>query len=118
MNVGKMRHMITIQRPDYDNRTTDEYGRSSVPWADFARVYAHAADVSGREFFEAAAHQMEDVVTFTFRWTGGVTAAMRILWEGREYTILQINHLGYKRDFMRIKARAVDAKGALTDGQH
>lgn len=117
MNVGSFRHLITIERPDIENETTDEYGRRITPWLPVAQAYAAVADVSGREFYEAAAHQMENVVTFTTRWLSDLTTAMRIWWNGATYEIMQINHLGYKRDFIRIKARVIAAEGAQTNGQ-
>lgn len=116
MNIGKFRHLIDLQRPDLDHATTDDYGRQAVPWVPFATLYADVADVSGREFYEAAAHQLQNTVTFTVRWVSGVTADMRILWNGVAYTIDQINHLGYRRDFLRIKAHITESEGA-THGQ-
>lgn len=115
MNVGKFRHLITIENKT--GETVDDYARRIPSWAPFKQVYAQVADVSGREFYEAAAYQLENVVTFTFRWVSGLTAAMRITWGGDVYEIVQINHLGYRRDFLRIKARSVGAKEAAPNGQ-
>lgn len=117
MNVGKFQQLITIERPDYESETCDEYGRRVIPWLPVARVFAHAADVSGREFYEAAAHQMQDTVTFTMRWLHGINGNMRIRWNDGIYEIDQINHLGYKRDFLRIKAHATAAEGAQRNGE-
>ena len=117
MNVGRFKHLITIQRPDYDRETVDSYGRRITPWVDVAQVHAQAADVSGREFYEAAAHQLQNTVTFTMRWVPGVTANMRIVFDGVAYDIDQVNHLGYRRDFLRIKAHATASEGAQRDGQ-
>ena len=112
MNVGSFCHLITIDRPDYSRETVDEYGIRHTPWAQYAQVYAQAADVSGREFYEAAAHQLQNTVTFTMRYVSGVTGDMRILWRGNVYEIDQINHLGYRGDFMRIKAHMTQTEGA------
>lgn len=116
MNIGKFKHLITIERPDYDSETVDEYARRQTPWLTFAQLYAHIADVSGREFYEAAAHQLQNTVTFTTRWVAGVTADMRILWDGNIYEIDQVNHLGYRRDFLRIKAHVVTSEGGVHRG--
>lgn len=117
MNVGQFRHEITIQRPDYEHETVDDYGRRCVPWVDVETVRAKVADVSGREFYEAAAHQLQNTVTFTMRWLAGVNANMRIVFDGVTYEIDQVNHLGYRRDFLRIKAHATASEGAQKDGQ-
>lgn len=117
MNIGRFKHQITIQRPDYENETVDSYGRRSFPWVDVAQLYAQVADVSGREFYEAAAHQLQNTVTFTMRWVPGVTANMRVMFDGVAYGIDQVNHLGYRRDFLRIKAHATASEGAQRSGQ-
>ena len=51
------------------------------------------------------------------RWVLGVTANMRIVFDGVAYDIDQVNHLGYRRDFLRIKAHATASEGAQRDGQ-
>lgn len=117
MNVGRFKHQITIQRPDYDNETVDSYGRRSTPWVDVARLYAQVVDVSSREFYEAAAHQLQNTVTFTTRWVAGITADMQIMFDGVAYAIDQVNHLGYRRDFLRIKAHAIASEGAQGSGE-
>lgn len=117
MNVGRFKHQITIQRPDYDNETTDKYGRRSFPWVDVVQLFAQVGDVSGRDFYEAAAHQLQNTVTFTVRWVPGITANMRVMFDGIAYDIDQINHLGYRRDFLRIKAHATASEGAQVSGQ-
>lgn len=115
MNAGALKHPITIEAPI--GETVDDYARRTVNYAPRYQVRASVADVSGREFYEAAAHQMEDIVTFTMRWLSGLTANMRILWGGDVYEIVQINHLGYRRDFLRVKARAVGPKEVQPSGQ-
>ena len=111
MNVGRFRELIVIEEPLPDKATVDEYGRRIVPWRRVAMVNAQASDVSGRDFYEAAAHGLEHTVTFTTRWIHRLDASMRILWRGEQYAIDQVNHLGYRRDFVRIKAHHVEPEG-------
>lgn len=118
INVGKLRHRITIMLPDTQRETVDEYGRRQTPMRVVAQVFAAVNDVSGREYYEAAAHQRENTVTFTLRWLSGLTPSMWIDWAGSMYQIDQINHLGYRRDFLRIKAHAVEAEGGQPYGQN
>lgn len=117
MNVGRFRQLVEIQRPAYGREKVDEYGRRVTPWETFEQVRAQAADVSGREFYEAAAHQMQNTVTFTMRSLPGVTLDMRLVMDGVIYEIDQVNHLGYRGDFMRIKAHATDTEGGGQRGQ-
>lgn len=111
LRSGDLRHYICIEAPV--EGVPDMYGRRRVTWEEYARVYAKVADVSGREFYAAAAYQMEDVVTFTIRWLSDLRNDMRIVFESGIYEIIEINHLGYRRDFMSVKTRRI---GAEADG--
>ena len=108
MNVGSFRHLIELQRR---TAARDGNGNDVSTWTTFCSLRAAVSDVSGREFYEAAAHQMENTGTFTLRWHDGLTGDMRILFKGAAYEVIQVNHLGYaKRDFMRIKARMIQGE--------
>ncbi|NLV59197.1 MAG: phage head closure protein [Clostridiales bacterium] len=104
MNAGELRHRIVIQRQEDTGRTDGEGNRIRATYPVMTAMAA-VKDVSGREFFEAAAHQMEHVVTFTIRWRDGLRNDMEILFGDTVYEIIQINHLGYRRDWIQIKAR-------------
>lgn len=104
IKAGDLRHKVILQRPQ---DRVNEKGRRITDWQDVATVRAGKADVSGREFYQAQAFHAEDVVTFTLRWRDDVTAAWRLVHRGAVYNILEVNHLGYMRDFMRLKCRLV-----------
>lgn len=104
IKAGDLRQTITLRKPDTH---TNAKGRIITGWMDVARVKAGKADVSGREFYQAQAFHAEDVVTFTIRWRDDVEAAWRVVHRGKEYNILEVNHLGEMRDFMRLKCRVV-----------
>ena len=80
-----------------------------VPGEDKAgdTVKAGKADVSGREFYQAQAFHAEDVVTFTLRSRRDVEASWQLKHREEIYNILEVNHLGYMGDFMRLKCRKV-----------
>ena len=108
INVGSFRHRVKLMRR-VTGRTAG--GDAVDDWGVAGEAYAQVSDVSGREFYEAAAHQMENTVTFTLRWRGGLTGDMRLVFRGAVYEIIQINHLGYaKMDFMRIRARMIQGE--------
>ena len=108
MNVGAFRHLIQLQKR---TTTRDTRGNEQSSWTTVWTLRAAVSDVSGREFYEAAAHQMENTVTFTLRWRSGLTGDMRVVFAGAVYEIIQINHLGYTyRDFIRIKARMIQGE--------
>lgn len=106
--IGELRHRLTFQKPSATKNGNDVI----IPgWAPVCTVWGAAWDVSGREFLEAAAHQMEDITTFTIRWRAGLNTSMRIIFQGKPYEIIEINHLSYRGDFLQIKARIVGGEG-------
>ena len=109
IKAGDLKHPIQLQKPV---TTRNEKGRAITVWEDVVTVYAGKADVSGREFYVAQAYHAEDVVTFTIRWRDDIEPTWRVKHHGAAFNILEINHLGYMRDFIRLKCRAVQGEGA------
>lgn len=109
IKAGDLRRVITLLRPD---STTDQRNRRNTEYVAAATVYSMRQDVSGREFYQAYGVQAEDVVTYTIRWRDDITVSWRIRDHGAEYNILEINHLGHMRDYLRIKARQIARGGA------
>lgn len=108
IKAGDLRQVIVLQRPVV---TIGEHNRRNVEFQDAVTVHAAMADVSGREFWEAQAYHAEDVVTFTIRWRNDLDATWRVKRGETVYNILEVNHLGYMRDFMRLKCKTVGAGG-------
>jgi len=104
IKAGDLRCTVTLQRPV---RLINDRGRPITRWEDVATVRAGRAEVSGREFWVAQAYHAEDVVTYTLRWREDVRADWRLIHRGTAYNILEVNHLGDMRDFMRLKCRVV-----------
>ena len=76
-----------------------------------ATVYAAKSDVSGREFFQAHAVNAEDIVTFTIRWRDDIDTTWQVKKGNTTWNILEVNHLGYMRDYLRLKCRSVTGGG-------
>ena len=108
IKAGDLRQTVTLIRPD---TTEGEHRRRATDWTEVATVPAAKYDVSGREFYAARAVHAEDVVTFTIRWRDGIDTTWRIRHGEITYGILEVNHLGYMRDYMRLKCRAVTGGG-------
>lgn len=89
----------------FDTPASSGNGLTSTSWTTSFTDWAAVRDVSGREFFTAAAQHMENVTTFTIRARTGITTAMRIVFQSKPYEILQINSMAYRGDFLQIKAR-------------
>lgn len=108
IKAGDLRQEIVLMRPDI---STGEHRRRSTEWTDAARVFAARQDVSGREFYQAHAVNAEDTVTFTIRWRDDITSSWRVRHRGETFDILEVNHLGFMRDYMRLKCRTVGGGG-------
>lgn len=104
MKAGDLRHPVTLMAPVDEISAT---GRPVKTWRDQVTVQAAKADVSGREFYQAQAYHAEDVVTWTIRWRDDVTAEWRLRHGSQVYEIIEVNHLGYRYDFIRLKTRMI-----------
>lgn len=105
MQAGKLDRRITIQEPVISQ---DDYGEPVVTgWADVATVWAQVVPVSGREYFDATAVRAEKTTRFRIRWRSGLTEAMRIVYDGRNYDIRSIVELG-RREGLEIRAEATE----------
>ena len=109
IKAGDLRQVVTLVRPD---TTVGEHNRRTTKWTDVATVPAAKSDVSGREFFQAQAYNAEDVITFTIRWRSDVTSSWRVRHGTVAYDIIEVNHLGYMRDYMQLKCRETKGGGA------
>ncbi|MEG1358376.1 MAG: phage head closure protein [Clostridia bacterium] len=107
-NAGELCHRITVLSPIGD--ATDREGRAAQQYVTVFTAMAAIRDVSGREFYEAASHQLENIVTITLRWRNGLRNDMRLIYGGTTYEIVQINHYGYRRQWVQLKARIVQAE--------
>ena len=106
MKSGDLRHPVDLLKPvtGTDSRRTTSYVKQ-------ATVYAAKSDVSGREFFQAHAVNAEDIVTFTIRWRDDIDTTWRVQHGADVYNVLEVNHLGYMRDFLRLQCRLVTGGG-------
>lgn len=108
MEVGELRHRITFQKLI---TTTNENGFEVEDWIDIKTVWSAAANLNGKEFFEAATVQAETTVKFTIRFIDGIDESMRILFKEKIYNITFIDNIKYRNKFIEIKALEVESSG-------
>ena len=108
MTAGDLKHLITLQRPEGYTLSAD--GQRKLKYVVAAHVYASMADVSSRDFYAAQAYNAADTVTFGIRWRDDIQSTWRVRHSGITYEILEVNHLGYKRDFIHLKCRRVQGE--------
>lgn len=107
-NCGLLRDRIQLLSPVSGQ---DDQGNTVRRWQVAAETMAQARDLSGREFYAAAQHQMENIMNFKIRWRSGLSCGMRLRYEGALYDVLQVNHLNNRRGgYMLLRARLVQAE--------
>lgn len=108
MEIGALNKRITLQEL---KTNINENGFEIEEWIDFKTIWAEVTNLYGREYFEAAAVQMENTVKFTIRYLDGIDTSMRILFKGRHYNIKSIDNIKYRNKFIEIKAMEVELSG-------
>lgn len=102
MRAGELRRRVTIQQRV---TTQDTFGGQSQTWTDFAANVPAAIDpLSGRELMTAQATQSEVSHRITIRYLPGVTAAMRIVYQGRYFNISAVMNIEERNREMQILA--------------
>ena len=98
--AGDLRHRITVGRMA---TTTNENGYPVEHDTIICRVWASARDAGYREFFEAAASNLEDVVNFAIRYRPDIEPGMWVEFEGQRREIMQVNGYDHLHDFLLLK---------------
>ncbi|MBA4543852.1 phage head closure protein [Thermoactinomyces daqus] len=110
MRISDLRHRITIQQK---TTTRDAEGNVRESWNDVATVWAAFEPMTSRwrEFLQAAAINAESFVRFRIRYRSDVTSAMRILYAGRQFDIVETIDLNGRHQETHIFAKEVTAGG-------
>ena len=108
MEIASLNKRITLQELKL---SINENGFEVEEWIDYKRVWAGVSNLHGREYFDAAAIQMENTVKFTIRYLPGIDTSMRIVFKDKNYNITSIDNIKYGNRFMEIKAMEVDLSG-------
>ena len=90
MRAGKLRHRVTIQQLTAGSPQQLPSGEPDTSWADYLTVYASIEPLRGRELLLAQQLVSEVSVRIRMRYRAGVTAAMRAVFEGVNYSILAV----------------------------
>lgn len=85
MRAGKLRHPITIQRPEYAQDPVT--GEMTGSWVEVGRTWASIEPLSAREFIAAAATQSKVSARIVIRYRSGVDASMRVVHRDKIYNI-------------------------------
>lgn len=94
-----MRERVTLQAPV---RTADGAGGADVTWNDVATVWASVMALSGRERPAGERMEARRRLQVLIRYRSDVTAAMRLLWQGRALDIRTMYDIDGKRHMLLI----------------
>lgn len=112
-NVGSFRHQVQIMRHVEDPK--DRNGSGHQHYEPGPLMWCRITDVSGRDFFSAAANWAEDIVTFTMRCGEEISLKDQLRFDGKDFDIVAVNHLGYAGDFEQYRCRWVGAQKVKRD---
>lgn len=84
MNAGKLDQRVTVERR---TQAQDAYGQPLNTWAPLASVWAAVEPLVGREYMAAMQVQATVTTRIRLRYRPGITAADRVIHEGRAYGI-------------------------------
>jgi len=86
VSLGELRHRVSLQT----KTITKAEGIPQENWTTVATVWAAIADLSGKEYFQAASVQSEVTSRIRIRYRPGITPAMRVFYGSRLFTILSV----------------------------
>jgi SPP1 family predicted phage head-tail adaptor len=86
IQAGKLRHLIVIQKKSTSRDSCG--GELPASWVPFASVRASVEPLQGREYTSASGDKAEATTRFRLRHLSGVTASMRVLFEGRVFQLV------------------------------
>lgn len=85
MDAGKLSKRITIQRRE---KTRNPSGQTVGMWKDVCTVWADVQCTDSKTVDSNGAIQHEGLYRFHIRWRSGITAEMRVLWQGRVFSLV------------------------------
>ncbi|WP_346867466.1 MULTISPECIES: phage head closure protein [unclassified Clostridium] len=108
MAIGDLRHRITFHKLI---TRVNENGFEIEAWQDYKTVWSAVSNLSGREYYQAAAIQAEKAVKFLVRYVEDIDESMRILFRNKQYNISFIDNMKYINKYIEIKAVEVEEDG-------
>lgn len=102
MQAGRLNQKITIQAKSV---TRDAFNAEVITWTTHATVWAEAVPISGREYVALRAAQSDISIRFRLRYLPGVSTAMRVLWNGQTYDIVEAINVNARNTELELLCR-------------
>ena len=90
MNIGRLDRKIVIENQTFSNNSIGEYTSS---WSTFHTAFSSVTKVSGSESVQADQITATNKVRFKIRFFDGINEAMRVLYNGNYYDIVEVQEL-------------------------
>lgn len=88
--------------------TVNDNGFETEAWTIYKTVWAAAVNLSGREYYAAAAVKAEKTTEFVIRYLAGATTKMRISFQDKYYNIASVDNVDFASNFMVLRATEVE----------
>ena len=85
VEAGRLNKRITIQRQEKVRKPS---GQVVGEWKDVCTVWAEVNCTDSKAVDSNGAIQHEGLYRFYIRWRRGITAEMRVVWDGRIFTLV------------------------------
>lgn len=109
MDIGKMRHRITLLKPIVSAENT--LGEYTLDYKPYKTVWANVSPTTGREYSEAQKIRAETTDKITLRYLSGINTDMKIKFEDKEFNIVSVLNIGGRNCELQIVAAEVDKNG-------
>jgi SPP1 family predicted phage head-tail adaptor len=99
VRIAKLRNRIQIQRV---TATADNSGGLTRTWANYVKLWAEVkAENAGREDQSGDRRQSDARYGFTIRANSAITTEMRVIWQSRAYSIIDIQPIDARTSSLR-----------------
>ncbi len=120
MNIGELRHKVTIQRY---RKTRGEDLVMKMEYVDVKTVWAKVNNLFGKEYWTAKEYAAENTVEFTMRYSSvknipvndepngpvrEISLKDRLVFRGAVYNITSIDNILYGNEYVKMKGIAVE----------
>lgn len=105
MNAGLMDELVTVQQ--FSTTTDANTGEKVRSWSTYTTAWARVHESeNGSEGVDADRIEHKQTVVFTLRHDAGINTKMRIVWEGKNYNVINIADLA-RRMYLVIQTELV-----------
>ena len=105
MRAGDLTERVTVER--FTSTTYDELGQPIEAWAPLFTCWAAVEPLTGREYLAAGALLSEVTARIRMRYRPGITAADRVIHNGKVYGITSVADVHSSRRELQLQCRAI-----------